>query len=104
MRLRQQGAESLDLLLWASSWYGAKPDPQLGPAARLWAVGNEFYGTAPDADSATERQFFQEDPPEAALAKLSRALDDLRRLGEADLRLNHPEHSGRAALGLKRMR
>jgi len=28
---------------------------------------------------------------ETALTQLSGALDDLRRLGEADLRLNHPE-------------
>ena len=90
IRLRQQGAESLNLLLWASSWYGAKPDPQLGPSARLWAVGNEFYGTASEGDPATERVFFEEAPTEAALARLSHALDDLRRLGETDLRLNHP--------------
>ena len=92
MRMKQQGAEPVDLLLWASSWYGAKPDPQLSPAARLSAVGNEFYGTAPEGDPVTERVFFGEAPTEAALAKLSRALDDLRRLGELDLQLNHPEH------------
>jgi hypothetical protein len=91
MRLSQQGAEAVDLLVWASAWYGAKSDPQIGPAARLWVVGNEFYGTAPDSNPATERAFFRDPPPDAPLAKLSRALDDLRRLGEADLRLNHPE-------------
>jgi hypothetical protein len=46
MRVRQQGAEPVELYMWASSWYGAKPDPQLGPAANLCAVGNELYGTA----------------------------------------------------------
>ena len=49
MRMKQEGTAPVELLVWASSWYGAKPDPKLGPAARLWAVGNEFYGTAPDA-------------------------------------------------------
>jgi hypothetical protein len=92
MRMKQQGAEPVDLVVWASSWYGAKPDPQLGPAARLSPVGNEFYGTAPEAGPATERLFFKDAPTDAMLAQLSRALDDLRRLGEADLRLNHPQN------------
>lgn len=90
MRIKHQGTEPVELLVWGSSWYGAKPDPQLGPNAKLWAVGNEFYGAAPDADPAAERIFFQEQPTDASLAKLSRTLDDLRRLGEIDLRLNHP--------------
>jgi hypothetical protein len=93
MRLRQQGEAAVDLLVWGSSWYGARPDPQFGPAIRLSAAGNEFYGTAPEVDLATERAFFGDAPAEAALTKLGRALDDLRRLGETDLSLNHPEHS-----------
>ena len=93
MRMKQQGAAPVDLLVWASSWYGARPDPQLSPAARLLAIGNEFYGTAPDVEPAAERVFFGEAPTDAALAQLSRTLDDLRRLGEADLRLNHSEFS-----------
>jgi len=92
MRMKQQGAGPIDLLVWASSWYGAKPDPQLSTTARLSAIGNEFYGTAPDCDPLTERVFFEEAPTDAALTRLSRALDDLRRLGETDLRLNHPKH------------
>ena len=90
MRIRQQGAGPIDLLVWASSWYGAKPDLQLSPATRLLTAGNEFYGTAPDGEPLTERVFFEEAPTDAALTRLSRALDDLRRLGETDLRLNHP--------------
>lgn len=91
MRMKQQGANPVDLVLWASSWYGAKPDPQLSLTARLSAAGNDFYGTAPDAEPGMERVFFQAPPNETTLARLSRALDDLRRLGETDLRLNHPE-------------
>jgi len=91
MRMKQQGEAPVDLLVWGSSWYGAKPDAQLGPAARLASVGNESYGAAPAVDLATEQKFFAEAPTESALAQLNRALDDLRRLGEADVRLNHPE-------------
>jgi hypothetical protein len=89
MRMKQQGAAPVDLILWASSWYGARPDPQLSPATTLSAVGNEFYGTAPAGDPATERLLFEAAPTEATLAQLSHALDDLRRLGEMDLQLNH---------------
>jgi len=90
MRFKQQGEAPVNLVLWGSSWYGAKPDPQLGAAARLSAIGNDFYGTGPEIDPAMERRFFQEAPTAGELAQLARALDDLRRLGAADLRLNHP--------------
>lgn len=93
MRMKQQGEAPVDVILWSSSWYGAKPDPHLGPAANLSAIGNEFYGAAPEIERVTERMFFEETPSAAALGQLGYALDDLRRLGEADLRLNHPETS-----------
>jgi pectate lyase-like protein len=92
MRMKQQGAEPVELFLWASSWYGTRPDPQLSPTVQLAAAGNEFYGTAPDGDPLVERGFFWEVPTNTTMAELGRPLDDLRRLGEADLRLNHPEH------------
>ena len=91
MRLAHQGSGSVDILVWAGGWYGAKPAPLLGPAARLLPVGNTLHGAAPDVDPALERAFFQDRPTDSTLAKLTAALDDLRRLGEADLRLNHPE-------------
>lgn len=49
------------------------------------------FQTQPAKDPATERLFFKEPSSEVTLSKLIPALDDLRRLGEADLRLNHPE-------------
>lgn len=93
MRMKQQGTAAVDLLVWGSSWYGAKPDPQLSPAARLSPIGNEFYGQAPDGDPLSERLFFRDSPTNAALALLADALDDLRRLGETDVRLNHTQRS-----------
>lgn len=90
MRLKQQGSGPVELFLLAGSWYGARPDPQLTPAATLWSVGNEFYGAWPADDPAADRSFFTEVPTDATLAHLRRALDDLRRLGATDLRLNHP--------------
>ena len=90
MRMKQEGAEPVELFLLACSWYGAKPDPQLSAAAKMWPIGNEFYGTMPDGERVNNSSFFKTVPNPATLAKLSRALDDLRRLGEMDLRLNHP--------------
>lgn len=52
---------------------------------------NEFYGTGPKVEPDTERVFFERAPTDATLAPLSRALDDLRRPGETDLHLNHPD-------------
>lgn len=90
MRMKQQGSNPVELLLLASSWYGARPDAQLGPSAKIAYIGNEYYGTGADGEPSTDRSAFLELPSEATLAKLRAALDDLRRLGEADLRLNHP--------------
>lgn len=89
MRIQQEGANPVELFLLASSWYGAIPDPRLGPAAKLGVIGNEFYGTGPDGEPVTDKTMFTSAPTDFLLASLSRALDDLRRLGENDLRLNH---------------
>lgn len=90
MRIKQQGQERVDLVFLASSWYGARPDPQLSPAVKLLAAGNDFFGDWPEGEPGSDRSFFDEAPTRETLAKLSRALDDLRRLGEMDARLNHP--------------
>ena len=90
MRMKQQGTVPVELTIWSSSWYGAKPDPQLTMAARLSAIGNEAYGVTLDNDLRAERLFFGSGSTNDAMANLRRALDDLRRLGEMDQRLNHP--------------
>jgi hypothetical protein len=90
MRVRQEGGGPLELFLLGCSWYGARPDVKLGLAGKLVAVGNESYGAGKDGEPAPDRVPFKEGPAAADLARVSRALDDLRRLGELDLRLNHP--------------
>lgn len=90
MRMKQRGEGRLELFLLGSSWYGAVPDPQFSPATKLSPVGNEFFGPNLEGGSSTDRAFFTEAPTDATLAKISRALDDLRHLGETDMRLNHP--------------
>jgi hypothetical protein len=82
-RIRQQGDSPIRLFLLGCAWYDTRPDVQMTAAARLFTIGNEALGM----------QTVQYDAPDAmtteTLRALSRALDDLRRLGEADLRLNH---------------
>ncbi len=90
MRMKQQGAADVKVFVVGSSWYGAKPDVQFGPSAKLFPVGNDFYGSAPASEGAADPSFFTMTPAPGTLAQLSRALDDLRHLGELDLRLNHP--------------
>jgi hypothetical protein len=94
MRMRQQGGGPLELFLIGCSWYGARPDVTLGPGGKLVVVGNESYGTGKDGEPFTDAAPFKQSPTEADLARIGRALDDLRRLGEQDLRLNHPEQGG----------
>jgi signal transduction histidine kinase len=43
MRIKQQGAGQVELLILASGWYGTQPDAHLGPEAKLLSVGNERY-------------------------------------------------------------
>lgn len=74
-RLRQQGGP-VDIFLWGVSFYDVKLDAQT-QNARLFLIGSG--GTTPPPDAGN-----------GGLAQLNRALDDLRRLGDLDLKLNHP--------------
>nr|MDQ2732065.1 hypothetical protein [Armatimonadota bacterium] len=82
-RIHQEGTQPVELFLVGCSWYDNKPEVQMGPAAKLWSIGNESYGMQ-------TVQYGAEDviTPQT-LPALAPALDDLRRLGELDRRLNH---------------
>lgn len=79
------GTRPLEIVLWANSFYNTKLAPKLDPAATLALVGCNAISTQ------LEDQKLDEQGLADTLAHLSLALDDLRRLGEADLRLNHPD-------------
>ncbi len=84
--IRQTGEAPLDVTLFGCFFYGAKLMFEKQDTMRLFMIGSSRL---------TVPQFIQQDPADAfddkALAAVSRALDDLRRLGEMDLKLNHPE-------------
>jgi hypothetical protein len=86
MEISQQGNSPLDLILWGSSFWKADPQWKLTSATKLSALQNvvsrepvlEPKRIVPVVDSAN------------SLASIAASLDDLRELGEWDLRLNHP--------------
>jgi hypothetical protein len=84
--IRQQGASPVELLLTSICFYGVEPDIQGTPAMKVALVGNSAIGR-----TLEQANLVRDHIPEGALGRLSDALDDLRRLGEADLRLNHPQ-------------
>ena len=87
----QQGERKVDLFLWGNCFYKTHLDAKIGPSCRLHLVGNE--GVAVEAkDTVLPHQGRADDNlPPAELGRLVPPLDDLRRLGDLDLRLNHPQ-------------
>ena len=86
MRLSQAGTLPLDIMFWANSFYGTKLVARKTEAARICLAG--CVGVA--GGSLKDVQVEENVSPEA-LGKLTLALDDLRILGELDIRLNHAD-------------
>ena len=82
-RVVQQGDAPFAMVLWGSCFYQSRPDFKLTPAAKLMLIGNlnvgEKSSEVPDTGVAE------------AMPGLTRALDDLRRLGAVDMSMNYPE-------------
>jgi hypothetical protein len=75
MPITQVGDSAVDIVVLGSFFYNVQPEFRVGPAARVSLVSNVGI-----EDSVSE----------GALEAISLALDDLRRLGQFDLELNHP--------------
>ena len=91
VRLRQSGTAPFDLYILATCFYSTRPDIQTDPSAHVWLLGNEAVG-AIEGDVVAKGRFDAADTlPQAQWTAVSAALDDLRRLGASDLRLNHGE-------------
>ncbi len=78
--------ERVDVYLFGSLFYGCKLKVEKQDTMRLFMIGNA---------AKLALRFVEYNPADAftdeALQGLLRAFDDLRRLGEMDLELNHPE-------------
>jgi hypothetical protein len=85
-----RGSEKLDLYLWGCCFYKTHLEAATDPALRLHLLANE--GVAIDAANRTltHEDRAEDNLPADQYDRLAPALDDLRRLGEADLRINHP--------------
>jgi len=91
VRIIQTGDKALELFLMAICFYNTKPEIHKNQSAQVYLVGNDGFKLP---EQTTEYQ--ADDKVDAqALAKIAAALDDLRRLGETDLRLNHGGTPGR---------
>jgi hypothetical protein len=89
-----RGTERLDLYLWGCCFYKTHLEAATDPALHLHLLANE--GVAVDAakGTLTRENRAEDDLPADQYDHLAPALDDLRRLGEADLRINHPAAGG----------
>jgi hypothetical protein len=91
VRIRHAGSQRLDLHLLACCFYRTRPAIESGDALHVWLLGNEAVGEI-EGDAIAKGAFDAADTlPQEQWPAVSAALDDLRRLGEADLRLNHGE-------------
>jgi hypothetical protein len=89
-KLRHQGRQPLDFFLSSSCFYNAVLETRQESGLHLFLVGNTVAGDrCPPLTSQADDRLAPH-----TLASLSAALDDLRTLGELDLRLNHPPRGG----------
>ena len=84
-KLQHQGDRPLDLFLLAPSFYNTHLDVQQGTGLHVYLIGAQQVGTNPT-------NWTPQDPANLPdlLPQLAVGLDDLRRLGEMDLKLLHP--------------
>ncbi|MHC5057917.1 MAG: hypothetical protein ACYTKD_24895 [Planctomycetota bacterium] len=88
-----RGSRKLDLFLMGNCFYKTHLEPEVSQSLELHLIGNE--GVAVDAKDRTlsHENRAEDNMAPGDLARLVPALDELRRLGELDLELNHPRSS-----------
>jgi hypothetical protein len=79
-----QGEQPFELTVWGGSFYNSKPDFKLDRSATLTLAGS---GSPADNVESSIKDI----NAAQALPKLSRAFDDLRRLGVVDAKLSSLE-------------
>jgi hypothetical protein len=85
VRIVHTGAQPFELFLLANCFYNTRPAITKGAGAQVFLVGNDGFKLPEQTTEYTADDSLGPD----ALPKISAALDDLRRLGDADLLLNH---------------
>jgi hypothetical protein len=88
------GQRAAELYLLGCTFYHPTLNLALGEFSRLYQLGSWPIGirrSGKRIEEAAVLTMFADSLPTEKLADLSQALDDLRRLGELDLTLNHPD-------------
>ena len=85
-----RGTRPLDLFLWGCCFYKTHLEAAKAPTLRLHLLGNEGVAIDPRDKALTHQARAEDNLPRDRYDRLAAALDDLRRLGDADLRINHP--------------
>ena len=85
-----KGEREVDLFLWGNCFYKTHLEAAKSPAMRLHLLGNEGVDVEGKDKVLTHESRGNDNLPPERLGRLIPALDDLRRLGELDLRINHP--------------
>lgn len=85
MNVMHTGTRPLDFVLWASFFYNTELVVKKDDTARVSLIG------CTGISNETHFSHAEQELPSDSLQKLATALDDLRALGELELRLNHPD-------------
>ncbi|MHC4505686.1 MAG: glycosyl hydrolase family 28-related protein, partial [Planctomycetota bacterium] len=88
--IRHKGERKLELFLWGSCFYKTHLEVTKDPALTLYLLGNSGVDMTAKRKDLTPEGRAEDNMARDELAPLAMALDDLRRLGEFDLRLTHP--------------
>lgn len=91
VRILHTGTASADLFVLASLFYRTKLKVKGDKSLKVRLAGNQAVGEVTTTGDVTYLKSADTDPQQT-LPQLSRALDDLRLLGEIDRRLNHSEN------------
>ena len=87
--IAQKGKKPLDLFLAANFFYHTLPKIESEGTMRTFLIANAQRGTDSVNDDILHKELKKEDAVKAA-----EALDEVRRLGELDVRINYPEIPG----------
>ncbi len=86
----QTGTRPCDLLVVGTTWLGTVPSYQVQPSAQVLRLGNFPWETGAGLDPAGIEDSWGGYEEVEVLDKIRLSFDDLRRLGQLDLELNHP--------------
>jgi hypothetical protein len=85
-----RGTQDVTLFLWANSFYKTHLEVDKDPALTLFLLGNDGVNVVGKDTVLNHENLAHDNLPVDQFWRLAPALDDLRHLGDLDLRLTHP--------------